>query len=153
MFLTKLKTFATAAVIAVTGMTTAAHVVAAEPLKAGFVYIGPVGDHGWTYAHDEGRKAVEAQSKGGIKTTFVENVPEGPDAERVIRDLAATGHKLIFTPSWWRQASPPAAWGPPNWPGPPSTPAPNPAPCAPAPSTGAASGGWCMPCPNTGCWA
>ncbi|WP_374489971.1 BMP family ABC transporter substrate-binding protein [Zoogloea sp.] len=100
MFLTKLKTFATAAIIAVTGMTCVTHAVAAEPLKAGFVYIGPVGDHGWTYAHDEGRKAAEAQSKGGVKTTFVENVPETADAERVFRDLAQKGNKVVFGTSF-----------------------------------------------------
>jgi len=71
-----------------------------EPLKVGFIYVGPVADAGWTYAHDLGRKAIEAKFGDRIKTTFVEKVPEGPDAERVIRDLAATGCKLIFTPSF-----------------------------------------------------
>ena len=66
------------------------------PLKIGFVYVGPVGDAGWTYAHDLGRKALEAQFGDKIKTTFVENVPEGADAERVFRDLAAQGNTLIF---------------------------------------------------------
>jgi len=65
--------------------------------KVGFVYVGPTGDHGWTYQHDEGRKAVEA---AGIKTTYVESVPEGADAERVIRQLAQSGHDLIFTTSF-----------------------------------------------------
>ena len=72
----------------------------AEPVKAGFVYVSPITEAGWTRQHDEGRKAVEAALGAGVKTTFVENVPEGPDAERVIRDLAATGHKIIFTPSF-----------------------------------------------------
>ena len=72
----------------------------AEPVKAGFVYVSPITEAGWTRQHDEGRKAVEAALGGGVKTTFVENVPEGPDAERVIRDLAATGHQIIFTPSF-----------------------------------------------------
>jgi simple sugar transport system substrate-binding protein len=67
-----------------------------EPLKVAFAYIGPVGDAGWTYSHDNGRKAVEAYFGDKIKTTFVEKVPEGADAERVIRDLAAQGNKLIF---------------------------------------------------------
>jgi len=71
-----------------------------EPLKIGFVYVAPVSDVGWVYQHDEGRKAVEAALGARVKTTYVENVAEGPDAERVIRDLAATGHKLIFTPSF-----------------------------------------------------
>ena len=65
--------------------------------KVGFVYVGPTGDHGWTYQHHEGRNAVEA---AGIKTTFVESVPEGADAERVIRQLAQSGHDLIFTTSF-----------------------------------------------------
>lgn len=73
---------------------------AAEPLKAGFVYIGPTGDHGWTYAHDQGRKALEAKMGDKVKTTFVENVPETADAERVIRDLATKGHKVIFATSF-----------------------------------------------------
>jgi basic membrane protein A and related proteins len=68
----------------------------AEPLKVAFVYVGPVGDAGWTFAHDTGRKAVEAEFGDKIKTTYVEKVPEGADAERVFRDLAAQGNKLIF---------------------------------------------------------
>ena len=71
-----------------------------EPLKIGFVYVAPLTEAGWVRQHDEGRKAVEAALGDRVKTTFVENVAEGPDAERVIRDLAATGHKLIFTPSF-----------------------------------------------------
>ena len=73
---------------------------AAEPLKAGFVYIGPTGDHGWTYSHDEGRKQLEAHSGGKVKTTFVENVPETADAERVFRDLAQKGYKVVFGTSF-----------------------------------------------------
>ena len=70
---------------------------AAEPLKVAFVYIGPVGDAGWTFAHDTGRKAVEAKFGDKVKTTYVENVPESAaDAERVFRDLASQGNKLIF---------------------------------------------------------
>lgn len=71
-----------------------------EPLKAAWVYVGPVGDAGWTYAHDQGRKAVEAEFGDRIKTTFVEKVPEGADAERVIRDLASQGNKIIFATSF-----------------------------------------------------
>jgi basic membrane protein A and related proteins len=70
------------------------------PLKVGFVYVTPVTDAGWVHQHDDGRKAVDAGLAGKARTTFVENVPEGPDAERVIRDLAQQGHKLIFTPSF-----------------------------------------------------
>ncbi len=64
------------------------------------MYIGPVGDAGWTFAHDQGRKAVEAEFGDKVKTTFVEKVPESADAERVIRDLAAQGNKIIFTTSF-----------------------------------------------------
>lgn len=71
-----------------------------EPLKIGFVYVAPLLEAGWVHQHDEGRKAVEAALGARVKTTYVENVAEGPDAERVIRDLAATGHNLIFTPSF-----------------------------------------------------
>jgi basic membrane protein A and related proteins len=70
------------------------------PLKVGFVYVTPVTALGWVSQHEEGRKAVDAAFGARVKTTFVENVAEGPDAERVIRDLAASGHRLIFTPSF-----------------------------------------------------
>lgn len=72
----------------------------AAPLKAGFLYVAPLNDVGWVRQHDEGRRAVEAALGARVKTSYVENVAEGPDAERVIRDLVATGHKLIFTPSF-----------------------------------------------------
>ncbi|WP_332751965.1 BMP family ABC transporter substrate-binding protein [Hydrogenophaga sp.] len=68
----------------------------AEPLKIAFAYVGPVGDGGWTFAHDNGRKAVEKEFGDKVVTSFVENVPESADAERVIRDLASQGNKLIF---------------------------------------------------------
>jgi basic membrane protein A len=71
-----------------------------EPLKVGFVYVGPVGDAGWTFAHDLGRKHIEAKFGDRIKTSFVEKVPEGADAERVIRDLVAQGNKVIFATSF-----------------------------------------------------
>jgi simple sugar transport system substrate-binding protein len=71
-----------------------------EPLKVAFVYVGPVGDAGWTFAHDLGRKYAESKYGDRIKTTFVEKVPEGPDAERVIRDLVAQGNKVIFATSF-----------------------------------------------------
>ncbi|QDL53843.1 BMP family ABC transporter substrate-binding protein [Rhodoferax aquaticus] len=67
-----------------------------EPLKIAFAYIGPVGDGGWTFAHDNGRKAIEAEFGDKVVTKFVENVPESADAERVIRELASDGNKLIF---------------------------------------------------------
>ncbi len=68
----------------------------AEPLKIAFAYVGPVGDGGWTFAHDNGRKALEKEFGDKIVTSFVENVPESADAERVIRDMATQGNKLIF---------------------------------------------------------
>ena len=68
----------------------------AEPLKIAFAYVGPVGDGGWTYAHDNGRKAVQKEFGDRVVTSFVEKVPESADAERVIRDMAAQGNKLIF---------------------------------------------------------
>lgn len=71
-----------------------------EPLKIGFVYVTPVLPAGWTHQHDEGRKAVKAALGKRVRTAFVESVPEGADAERVIRDLAQTGHQLIFTTSF-----------------------------------------------------
>lgn len=72
----------------------------AEKLKVGFIYIGPPGDFGWTYAHDQGRMQIEKELGDRVETTFVENVPEGPDAERAIAKLAETGHELIFTTSF-----------------------------------------------------
>ncbi len=75
---------------------TAAASAPAAPLKIGFAYVGPVGDGGWTFAHDNGRKAVEAEFGDRVQTTFVEKVPESADAERVFRDLAGQGHTLIF---------------------------------------------------------
>ncbi|WP_210395866.1 BMP family ABC transporter substrate-binding protein [Motiliproteus sediminis] len=68
--------------------------------KVGFIYVGPVGDHGWSYRHDKGRQAIEAALGEQVKTSYVESVKEGPDAERVIRQLAASGHELIFTTSF-----------------------------------------------------
>lgn len=68
----------------------------AEPLKIAFAYVGPVGDGGWTFAHDNGRKAIEKEFGDKVVTTFVEKVPEAADAERVFRDLVGQGNKLIF---------------------------------------------------------
>ena len=68
----------------------------AEPLKIAFAYVGPVGDGGWTFAHDNARKAVEKEFGDKIQTSFAENVPESADAERVIKDMVAQGNKLIF---------------------------------------------------------
>ena len=68
----------------------------AEPLKIAFAYVGPVGDGGWTFAHDNARKAIEKEFGDKVLTSFVENVPESADAERVIRDMASQGNKVIF---------------------------------------------------------
>ena len=78
----------------------AAPAPAAEPLKAAWIYVGPVGDAGWSFAHDLGRKAVEAEFGDKVKTTFVESVPEGADTERVLRDLVSQGNKMIFGTSF-----------------------------------------------------
>ncbi|RCW83780.1 BMP family ABC transporter substrate-binding protein [Phyllobacterium bourgognense] len=75
-------------------------VLAAEKLKVGFIYIGPPGDFGWTYQHDQGRKELEKELGDKVETTFLENVPEGADAERSIERLARAGNKLIFTTSF-----------------------------------------------------
>jgi basic membrane protein A len=68
----------------------------AEPLKIAFAYVGPVGDGGWTFAHDNGRKAIEKEFGDKVVTSFVEKVPEAADAERVFRDMVGQGNKLIF---------------------------------------------------------
>jgi basic membrane protein A and related proteins len=73
---------------------------AADPLKVGFIYLGPIGDFGWTWAHDKGRKAMETALGDKIVTTYVENVKEDASALPVLRDLAQQGHKLIFTTSY-----------------------------------------------------
>ena len=91
---------ATCFISPVFSQTTPSTAAAKEPLKVGFVYVAPLTDAGWVRQHDEGRRAVQEALGARVKTTYVENVAEGADAERVIRDLAATGHKLIFTPSF-----------------------------------------------------
>ena len=70
------------------------------PLKVGFVYVSPVGEAGWTYQHDQGRREMERALGTRVQTSVVESVAEGPDAERVLRDLAAQGHGLIFATSF-----------------------------------------------------
>ena len=73
---------------------------AADGMKVGFVYLTNPGDHGWTYAHEVGRQQVEAYFGDKVETSYVENVPEGPDATRVIRELAKQGNQMIFTTSF-----------------------------------------------------
>src|SRR6188768_3354898 len=94
-----LATFAACA-IAVSLPAAAQAPKAGEPLKIGFVYVSPIGDAGWTYQHDTGRKDMEKALGAKVTTKFIESVPEGADAERVIRELAASGHDLIFTTSF-----------------------------------------------------
>ncbi|WP_151702754.1 BMP family ABC transporter substrate-binding protein [Nitrincola alkalilacustris] len=74
--------------------------VLADTTKVGFVYIGPVGDHGWTYTHDLARKAVEAEFGDAVQTSYVENVGYGADAERVMTQMALSGTNLIFATSF-----------------------------------------------------
>src|ERR1700751_1082133 len=76
------------------------HAYAADKLKIGFIYVGPIGDLGWSYQHDLGRKQIEKELGDKVETTYLENVPEGADAERSIEQLARTGAKLIFTTSF-----------------------------------------------------
>jgi simple sugar transport system substrate-binding protein len=73
---------------------------AADKLKVGFIYVGPVGDYGWSYQHEVARRALVKEFGDRIETTYLENVNEGPDAERSIEQLARTGHQLIFTTSF-----------------------------------------------------
>jgi len=99
----KLGRLASATVAALTAATAAMSggaLAQSEPLKVGFVYVGPIGDHGWSYEHNQGRLALEKEFGDKIATTYVEKVPEGADAQRVINQLAASGHKLIFTTSF-----------------------------------------------------
>ncbi len=79
---------------------TAASGSLADKTKVGFVYVGPVGDGGWTYEHDQARKAVVAKFGDKVETMYVESVPEGPDSERVMTDMALKGADLIFTTSF-----------------------------------------------------
>jgi len=74
--------------------------LADDPAKIGFVYVSPIGDAGWTYQHDLGRLEMIDNLGDKVTTTFVESVPEGADAERVIREMAASGHDLIFATSF-----------------------------------------------------
>ncbi len=89
---------AAAAILAIAPATFKSH--AAAKLKIGFVYLGPIGDLGWTFQHDIGRRALVAALGDKIDTTYLENVPEGADAERPIEQMARTGHQLIFAASF-----------------------------------------------------
>jgi len=91
---------ASLALSALFGLTTVTTANAADKVKVGFVYLTTPGDHGWTYAHEVARQDVEKHFGDKVETTFVENVPEGPDSARVIRELAKQGNDIIFTTSF-----------------------------------------------------
>ena len=93
-----MKLLATAALA--TGLASTAFAAGHDPLKVGFIYVGPVGDGGWTYQHDQGRLAVEAAYGDKVETVFQENVPEGADSERVMTQMALSGADIIFTTSF-----------------------------------------------------
>lgn len=92
-----MQTAAAVSTLPLLGATTA---FAQEPLKVGFIYLGPIGDFGWTWAHEKGRKAMVEALGGAIEANYVENVKEDASALPVLRDLAQQGHKLIFTTSY-----------------------------------------------------
>jgi simple sugar transport system substrate-binding protein len=85
---------------AVALLALAAPAAAEDKLKVGFIYVGPIGDFGWSYQHDQGRLAMVKALGEKVETTYLEKVPEGPDAERAIEQLARSGQKLIFTTSF-----------------------------------------------------
>ncbi|NOD64258.1 MULTISPECIES: BMP family ABC transporter substrate-binding protein [unclassified Ruegeria] len=92
--------FTTLLASAAMAMGLASGAMAEDKTKVGFVYVGPVGDGGWTYEHNKGRLAVEDHFGDKVETVFVESVPEGPDAERVMTQMALEGADLIFTTSF-----------------------------------------------------
>lgn len=94
------KILVTAAALATAALAGPAIAASHEKTKVGFVYVGPVSDHGWSYQHNQGRLAIEEAFGDKVETHFVENVSEGPDAERTIERLARDGYDLIFTTSF-----------------------------------------------------
>ena len=94
-----IKTLLASATVAL-GVATGGYADGHEQTKVGFVYVGPVGDGGWTYEHDQGRLAVQEHFGDAVETVFVESVPEGADAERVMTQMALQGADLIFTTSF-----------------------------------------------------
>jgi basic membrane protein A len=94
------KTLVFAAAVLLAGSASMLAASAQEKLKVGFVYLGPIGDGGWTYQHELGRQALVKALGDKIETTYLENVPETADAERAIEQLARAGNKLIFTTSF-----------------------------------------------------
>ncbi len=89
-----------AVALAAAAIVAAPAAVQAKTMKVGFVYVGPIGDHGWSYQHHQGLLAVQKAYGDKVQTTHVEKVAEGPDSERVIRQLAQQGHEIIFTTSF-----------------------------------------------------
>lgn len=98
-FAQRLKTLASSFLLAST-VAFAGTVAAEEPLKIGFIYASPIGDAGWTYQHDLGRKALEEKFGDKIQVKYVESVPEGAEAERITREMASSGSKMIFGTSF-----------------------------------------------------
>lgn len=95
----KLKTLLASAAVAL-GLAGSAYADGHEKTKVGFVFVGPIGDGGWTYEHNKGRLAVEEALGDAVETVYVENVAEGPDSERVMTQMALDGADLIFTTSF-----------------------------------------------------
>ncbi len=95
-----IKTIAAAAAALAAAIALPGAAAAKDPVKVGFIYVGPVGDFGWSHEHNQGRLAVEEQFGDAVETSYLENVPEGPDAERALRQMAQSGHDLIFTTSF-----------------------------------------------------
>ncbi len=95
----RLKAIASSVLLA-GSLVAAATAGAADPLKVGFIYVSPIGDAGWTYQHDLGRKALEEKFGDKIEVKYIDSVPEGAEAERVTRELAASGNQLIFGTSF-----------------------------------------------------
>ncbi|MEO9649335.1 MAG: BMP family ABC transporter substrate-binding protein [Roseobacter sp.] len=95
----KITTLLASAAVAL-GLATSAFAAGHEKTKVGFVFVGPIGDGGWTYEHNKGREAVEESLGDAVETVYVENVAEGPDAERVMTQMALDGADLIFTTSF-----------------------------------------------------
>ena len=87
-------------VLAATALSAITTAQAADPLKIGFVYVSPIGDAGWTFQHDVGRLQLQSALGDKIETKYIESVPEGSEAERVIRQFAADGYGLVFTTSF-----------------------------------------------------
>ena len=95
----KLTTLLASAAVAL-GLATGGFADGHEKTKVGFVFVGPIGDGGWTYEHNKGRLMVEEELGDAVETVFVENVAEGPDSERVMTEMALNGADLIFTTSF-----------------------------------------------------